>query len=201
MSICWVRLWDKGTFISQKNNRGFVGHCMSSWDWCLLVSLRCLSGVSWYLLVLSELAVFLQETVLEKWRIPHCYKPWPWPRINPRPASAGVILVTHATAFILPCASRPCYDSAGPIPAYAIPVDSILRLTNPYPIPDPTCMTTDHIPAVATRNLNLLESSRKFSTSLALRKYCLVLQSSGYAIFFCHVLLVSISFYPVLLDM
>ena len=41
---------------------------------------------------------------------------------------------------------------------------------------------------------------RRFLT-LALRKYCLVLQSSGYAIFFCHDLLVSISFYPVLLDM
>jgi len=56
-------------------------------------------------------------------------------------------------------------------------------------------MTTDHIPAVATRNSNLLESSRKFSTSLVLRKYCLVLPSSDYAIFFCHVLLVSISFF------
>jgi len=87
------------------------------------------------------------------------------------------------------------------MPAYVIPVDSILRLTNLYLIPDPTCITTDRIPAVAPRNSNLLESSRKFSTSLVLRKYCLVLQSSDYTIFFCHVLLVSISFYPVLLDM
>jgi len=87
------------------------------------------------------------------------------------------------------------------MPAYVIPVDSILRLPNPYLIPDPTCITTDRIPAVATRSSNLLESSGKFSTSLALRRYCLVLQSSGYAIFFCYVLLVSISLRPILLDM
>jgi len=134
-------------------------------------------------------------------KVPRCYKPWPWSRINPWPASAGIILATHAIAFKLPCASRPRHDSAEPIPAYVIPVDCILRLTNPYLTPDPTYITTNCIPAVATRNSNLLESSRKFLTSLALRKYCLVLQSSGYAIFFCHVLLVSISFYPVLLDM
>ena len=79
-------------------------------------------------------------------------------------------------------------------------MDSIIRLANPYLIPDPTCMTTDCISAVATQNSTLLESSRKFSTSLALRKYCLPLQSSGYAIFLCHVLLVYVSFYPVLLD-
>jgi len=36
-------------FISKKNKCGFVGHCVSSWHRCLLVSLRCLSGVSWYL--------------------------------------------------------------------------------------------------------------------------------------------------------
>ena len=127
----------------------------------------------------------------------------PPPRINPRLACTSSILATHAIAVILPCASRPRHDSAGPIPAYVIPVDSILGLTNPYPIPDPSCMTTDRIPAVATRNSNqnLLEDSRKFSTSLALRKYCLVLQSSGYAIFFYHVLPVSISFFVILLDM
>jgi len=53
-------------FISKKNKHGFVGHRVSSWHRCLLVSLKCLSGVSWCLLVSSEGAVFLQETVLEK---------------------------------------------------------------------------------------------------------------------------------------
>jgi len=52
--------------ISKKNKRGFISHRVSSWHRYLLVSLRCLSGVSWCLLVSSELAVFLQETVLEQ---------------------------------------------------------------------------------------------------------------------------------------
>jgi len=52
--------------ISKKNKRGFVGHRVTSWHRCLLVSLRCLSSVYWCLLVSSGLAVFLLETVLEK---------------------------------------------------------------------------------------------------------------------------------------
>jgi len=52
--------------ISKKNKSGFVGHRVSSWHRCLLVSLRCLSGASWCLLVSSELAVFLLQTVLKK---------------------------------------------------------------------------------------------------------------------------------------
>jgi len=55
-----------GLLINKKNKCGFVSHRVSSWHRCLLVSLRCLSGVSWCLLVSSELAVFLLETVLEK---------------------------------------------------------------------------------------------------------------------------------------
>jgi len=47
-----------------------VSYRVSSWHRCLLVSLRCLSGVSWCLLVSSELAVFLLETVLKRWRTP-----------------------------------------------------------------------------------------------------------------------------------
>ena len=34
------------TFISKKNKHGFMGHRVSSWHRCLLVSLRCLSAVS-----------------------------------------------------------------------------------------------------------------------------------------------------------
>jgi len=59
-----------GISISKKNWCVIVGHRGSSWHRCLLVSPRCLPGVSWCLLVSSEPAVFLLGANFQHTRTP-----------------------------------------------------------------------------------------------------------------------------------